>query len=490
VIADALKLSVYFGDSATAGSKLASAALMQRMAERDVKVAALFRGVEGFGIHRRIHAGRFPDVSTDLPLLAMAVDERARIEALLADVDEIVSQGLVTLEHARLATGDDVAEAGFPEAPGRVGKLTIYLGRTDRANGKPAFRHAVDVLRGLGAEGAIVLMGVDGVLRGRRREARLFSANADSPLMIISVGSREVLQRALPALKADLHDPVVTVEPIEQLKRDGRLLAPLPNWERHETEELEVWHTLRVYTRRSAQVGGRPLYSELTRRLREAGAAGATTILGEWGFSSDELPYGDRFGRLASHAPSYTVYIDRPAKVAQVWPIVDELTAEHGIVTWLVVPGYRERAGDTVHGHLRLARPPIAHRLADEAAGRSGESAGGGVAGESSWVGRFNQQVAAFALERGRHEPLVRVTLTDGEQFFLASLDERPGEGLVTLYPHPESYEEMIETEHGRLVSPRAVIVSPASILKLELLADTPRGTRSLVGYRMRFPGG
>jgi PII-like signaling protein len=484
VIADALKLSVYFGDSATAGSQLASAALMQIMAEREVKVAALFRGVEGFGIHQRIHAGRFPDVSTDLPLLVMAVDERARIESLLKDVDEIVSQGLVTLEYARLATGDDVAKAVFPVALGRVGKLTIYLGRTDRANGKPAFRHAVELLRGLGAEGAIVLMGVDGVLHGQRREARLFSANADSPLMIISVGSREVLQRALPALKADLNDPVVTVEPIEQLKRDGRLLAPLPNWERHDTGEFEVWHTLRVYTRRSAQVDGRPLYSELTRRLRGAGAAGATTILGEWGFSSDERPYGDRFGRLASHAPSYTVYIDRPAKVAEVWPIVDELTAEHGIVTWLVVPGYRERAGDTVHGHLHLAQAPEGSRLKDPRADY-GEVILPAVAAGSSWVARFNEQVAMFARDRGRHEPLVRVSLSDGEQFFLASLDEQPGGGLVTLYPHPERYEEMIETERGAVLSPRAVIVSPGSIVKLELLADTPRGTRSLVGYRL-----
>lgn len=78
-----------------------------------------------------------------------------------------------------------------------------------------------------------------------------------------------------------------------------------------------------------------------------------------------------------------------------------------------------------------------------------------------------------------------RVTLSDGEQFFLASLDERPGEGLVTLYPHPERYEEMIETEPGSVLSPRAVIVSPGSIVKLEVLADTPRGTRSLVGYRL-----
>jgi PII-like signaling protein len=115
-----------------------------------------------------------------------------------------------------------------------------------------------------------------------------------------------------------------------------------------------VWQTIRVYTRRSADVDGRVLYSELTRRLRWAGAA-ATTILGGWGYSSDEPPYGDKLGRVASHRPTYTVYIDRPQRVAEVWPVIDDVTAAHGIVTSLIVLGYHERAGDTVHGSLDLA---------------------------------------------------------------------------------------------------------------------------------------
>src|SRR5262249_6283288 len=90
VIAEAFKLSVYFGDSVAVGPELASDALMERMAAHDVPVAALFRGIEGFGINRRIHTGHFPDISTDLPLLGMAVDERHRIEALLPEVDRAV----------------------------------------------------------------------------------------------------------------------------------------------------------------------------------------------------------------------------------------------------------------------------------------------------------------------------------------------------------------------------------------------------------------
>jgi PII-like signaling protein len=368
MIADGLKLSVYFGDALTTGAQLSGDALMRRLAERGVRIATLMRGVEGFGINRRIHAERFPDISTDLPLLAMAFDERSRIASLLEDVDHAVPRGLVTLEHATLATGQDVAEATFPEdGVGRAAKLTICCAHGETVGGRPAYRAAVDVLRRHGAEGAIVLLGVDGVVDGRRAKARLFARNGATPVVIISVGPPAILERSLPYLGECLRDPVVTLERIAQLKHDGETLEapPAPN----DSHDADVWHTLRIYTRQSALVRGRSLYTELTRHIREAGGAGVTTVLGEWGFSSDERPYGDRLGRLASHLPTYTIYIDRAEKVAEVWPVVDDITAEHGIVTWLVVPGYRERAGDTVHGDLGLGgRPPQPARRRTEGA--------------------------------------------------------------------------------------------------------------------------
>ncbi|MEA2322162.1 MAG: hypothetical protein QOD81_2012, partial [Solirubrobacteraceae bacterium] len=47
-----------------------------------------------------------------------------------------------------------------------------------------------------------------------------------------------------------------------------------------------------------------------------------------------------------------TTCIDRPERLAELWPLIDEVTAEHGTVTALAVHGYRERSGDTVHGSL------------------------------------------------------------------------------------------------------------------------------------------
>ena len=139
---------------------------------------------------------------------------------------------------------------------------------------------------------------------------------------------------------------MANLERIAVVKHDGDLLEPLPMIRDSGDGEPPVWMALRVYTRQSAQANGGAIYTVLTRRLREAGAAGITTLRGEWGFSSDERPFGDRFGTLASHVPTYTVFVDRRSKIAELWPIVDEITAVHGVVTAAFVPAYRERAGE------------------------------------------------------------------------------------------------------------------------------------------------
>lgn len=354
MIAAGLKLDVYFGDALTSGRALAADALMACFARHGLEVAALYRGIEGFGIGRRLHTERYPDVSTDLPLVAEAIDTRERIEGVLPDVHALIDKGLVTIEHSRLAVGDDVEHVEFPDGVGAAGRLTVYCGRGERAGDGPAYRAVVDLLRRSGASGATVLLGVDGARAGRRQRAALLSRNVDVPIGTIAVGATHVLRRAVRALPEVLPRPVANLERIAVVKHDGDVLEPLPLIVDDGAEQPPVWMAIRVYTRQSARTRGGAVYTALTRRLREAGAAGVTTIRGEWGFSSDERPFGDRFGTVASHVPTYTVFVDRPARIAEVWPIVDEITAEHGVVTAAFVPAYRERAGDVENGRLAV----------------------------------------------------------------------------------------------------------------------------------------
>ena len=113
-----------------------------------------------------------------------------------------------------------------PEGPGDAAKLTLYCRAGERANGRAVSRAAVDVLRRGGAAGAIVLRGVDGAIAGRRGRARLFGANGDAPMTIISVGPPEPLRACLPALAALVAEPVVTFEAVARVKHDGEHLEP------------------------------------------------------------------------------------------------------------------------------------------------------------------------------------------------------------------------------------------------------------------------
>lgn len=490
MIGAGLKLDVYFGESLTSGRRLASDALMDCFARHELEVAALYRGIEGFGIGRRIHTERFPDISTDLPLIAEAIDTRERIEGVLDDVDSIIEKGLVTIEHSRLAVGDDVREADFPDGVGRAARLTVYCGRGERTEGVASYRAVVDLLRRHGANGATVLLGVDGIHDGRRRAAGFLSRNVDVPLAVIAVGQTDVLQRVLQGLPDVLRRPIANLERIAVVKHDGDVLEPLPLVSDQGDGDPPLWMALRVYTRQSAQTRGGAIYTTLTRRLRAAGAAGITTVRGEWGFSSDERPFGDRFGTLASHVPTYTVLVDRPSKIAEIWPIVDEITTEHGVVTAAFVPAYRERAEQVEHGHLKVNRVEelveLYRRQGAQVAPRPVATApvpAEPVTPEDHWVRALVAEIDEFATSHQRPEPLVRVNLVDGEQFFLASVESRPGDGFVTLYPHPQQVGDLVAGSEGAMRVPRSLVVPLSGITKVELLTHVPSGTRSNVGF-------
>jgi PII-like signaling protein len=497
VISAGLKLDVYFGESLTSGRRPASDALMDCFSRHELEVAALYRGIEGFGIGRRIHTERFPDISTDLPLIAEAIDTRERIEAALPDVHAIIDRGLVTIEHSLLAIGQDVRTAEFPDGAGSAGRLTVYCGRGERGGGTAAYRSVVDLLRRHGASGATVLLGVDGIHNGQRRRAGLLSRNVNVPMATIAVGSTHVLRRVLQALPDVLARPVANLERIAVVKHDGDLLEPLPLIADSGEGDPPVWIALRVYTRQSAHANGGAIYTTLTRRLRQAGAAGVTTLRGEWGFSSDERPFGDRFGTLASHAPTYTVHVDRPRIIAETWPIVDEITARHGVVTAALVPAYRERAGEVEHGRLTVrSTRDVAELYRTHAASQTPQLPtvasripSSPATAEDSWARTLVAEIEEFARAHDRPQPLVRVTLADGEQFFLASLEPRPGDGFVTLHPHPQRAADLVAGTEGAITVPRSLVVPLSGIRKIELLIHVPRGTRSNVGFLLPHDG-
>jgi len=333
---DGLKLTTYFSERDRADGGLLADALIDVYERHGVKASALFRGIEGFGARHRLQTDRLLTLSEDLPIVALAVDGAQRIRALLAEVREINRSGLTTLERARVVTG----ALGPAELPGDSGasKLTIYLGRQERAAGRPAYLAVVDLLRSHGVAGATVLLGVDGTAHGVRERGRFFAGNAQVPLMILSVGDDQRIVKVLPELSSMLSQPLLTLERVRICKRDGALLAELADPPGGELGGEACRLKLTVYAGEQARHEGQLLYSTLIRRLRREGAAGATALRGLWGYHGDHRPHGERFWSLRRHVPVVTVLMDTPANIRRWFAIVDEMTGETGLVTSEVVP--------------------------------------------------------------------------------------------------------------------------------------------------------
>src|SRR4051812_14087278 len=179
------------------------------------------RGSEGFGAKHGHRTDRLLTLSEDLPLVAVAVDTRPKIATALDAMRALPFRGLATLERARMVTGPLTA-LELPEVRHEATKLTVYVGRQERAAGRPAHEAVVELLHGAGVAGATVLLGVDGTAHGARRRAAFFARNAEVPLMIVSVGEGSRIAAALPGLGDLLERPLVTLERVPRLQARRR----------------------------------------------------------------------------------------------------------------------------------------------------------------------------------------------------------------------------------------------------------------------------
>ena len=77
-------------------------AIVRRAREEGLAGATVLRGMEGFGAHSRIHTAKILRLSEDLPIVIEIADRPERIEAFLPLLDEMVQEGMMTLEKVRI----------------------------------------------------------------------------------------------------------------------------------------------------------------------------------------------------------------------------------------------------------------------------------------------------------------------------------------------------------------------------------------------------
>jgi len=90
-------MRIYVGESDRWQDKPLHEALVQAMRANDIAGVTVYRGVLGYGAHRRVHQDKPLHLSKDASIMLSAIDTEEKLRAFLPVVDRMVQEGLVVM---------------------------------------------------------------------------------------------------------------------------------------------------------------------------------------------------------------------------------------------------------------------------------------------------------------------------------------------------------------------------------------------------------
>ena len=103
-------LRIHVGESDTRDGRAVYRVIVEEARRRNLAGATVLRGMMGYGAGSRIHTSRFLRLSEDLPVVVEIVDTEEQVQTFLPFLDEIVREGLVTMERVRVIQYRDDAD--------------------------------------------------------------------------------------------------------------------------------------------------------------------------------------------------------------------------------------------------------------------------------------------------------------------------------------------------------------------------------------------
>jgi PII-like signaling protein len=110
---DGCLLRIFIGESDQHHGRPLYEAIVMKARELHLAGATVLRGPMGFGARSRLHTAKILRLSEDLPIVIEIVDSREKIDTLLPYIDDMVREGLVTLERVQVIT---YRAEGMPDA--------------------------------------------------------------------------------------------------------------------------------------------------------------------------------------------------------------------------------------------------------------------------------------------------------------------------------------------------------------------------------------
>ena len=99
---EGMLLRIFIGESDKYKGKALYEQIVLKARGMNMAGATVIRGIMGFGADSHMHTAKLLRLSEDLPVVIELVDTEENLNKLLPFLDEVVTEGLITLEKVRV----------------------------------------------------------------------------------------------------------------------------------------------------------------------------------------------------------------------------------------------------------------------------------------------------------------------------------------------------------------------------------------------------
>lgn len=102
MIGEQILMRIFVGEMDNHGRQPLYKAIIDLLREEKFAGATMFKGVSGFGAHSVYHTDHILRLSQDMPIVIEVVDSEEKINSVLPQLDEMVQEGLITMEKVKV----------------------------------------------------------------------------------------------------------------------------------------------------------------------------------------------------------------------------------------------------------------------------------------------------------------------------------------------------------------------------------------------------
>lgn len=226
----AVKVSIYLSEGSTHHGASTYATLLDFLFFRGIAGATVFKGIAGFGADHHLHSTSLIDISDRLPLKIEFIESQEKVDEILGKLQEMVGSGMIEVQETTIIKAPQTpapvsTRSTSVKIEGKAQMMRIFIGESDRWQGKPLYEALVSALRANDLAGVTVHRGILGYGAHRRvHKDKPLHLSHDSSILLSVIDTEEKLRSFLPVIESMVTEGLIVLSDVDIIKYSHRTL--------------------------------------------------------------------------------------------------------------------------------------------------------------------------------------------------------------------------------------------------------------------------